>query len=85
MRTFSHCGKSFFLLISFFDNLPLQLYFVISTITVSAYLYEERNFLMGLDERPTEKSFIGSTSCEFALSFCRENFFAFENIQHTLN
>lgn len=42
-----------------------QLYFIISTITVSIYLYDERNFLMGFDEKPTNKSFLGSTSCEF--------------------
>lgn len=44
-----------------------QIYFSISCISISLYLYEERNYLTGKSEKPTSKSFLGASPCKFSL------------------
>lgn len=38
-----------------------QIYFGISSITISLFLYDEKGYLMGDAEQPKEMSFIGNT------------------------
>jgi hypothetical protein len=43
----------------------LQIYFTSSCISISLYLYDERDYLTGKVDKPTSKSFLGNgSSCE---------------------
>ena len=47
----------------------LQIYFFISSVTISLYLYEERDYLTGKVDKPTSISFLGASPCKSMNSF----------------
>lgn len=42
-----------------------QLYFGVSSVTISLFLYDERRYLSGEAEAPEEMSFIGNTPSKY--------------------
>lgn len=49
----------------------LQIYFFISCISISLYLYDEREYLTGRSEKPTSKTFLGGSPCKCSHSKSR--------------
>lgn len=52
-------------------TISFQIYYFVSCISISLYLYEERDFLTGKAEKPSSKSFLGASSCELRVCSTR--------------
>lgn len=65
-------------------SLYFQIYFFISCVSISSYLYEERAYLTGKIEKPVSKSFLGASPSEFITFWIIEKCINVNNLANML-